>query len=154
MGAAGNEPPAENQALAHQACGFFLDVFGYQKVQNVGQIQSFIQFVFDLHKFMKLEEEAISSWTGFELDGLLVVRVPDDISGLDALVFKRILVCLMEIAEEKLEVSQIVMCVSKNAENQLTALKAFYYAGFELVHPRISRSMEALSGYHYLGQEL
>ncbi|KAL2917975.1 Ornithine decarboxylase antizyme 2 [Polyrhizophydium stewartii] len=77
-------------------------------------------------------------WPGFILDSVLFVKLPALHSWCpEAMNFQDSILALLELAENCLECSRIVVCLDKSLRSLPSVIRTFRIMGFELVHPQI-----------------
>lgn len=81
--------------------------------------------------FLKDGNHFVSLWNGLQVDDNMFVEVPN---GELAAGTRECFVTLLEYAEEKLEMSNIFLCVPKSRNDRGELLRSFMFLGFEVVH--------------------
>jgi len=80
-----------------------------------------------------------TAWRAVVSTNTLFIKVPKSIEWgeNDGFGFKECVVAVMELAEEVLECSNLVVCLEKSRNDLTSLLRAFMFVGFEIVHPSV-----------------
>ncbi|KAJ1917158.1 hypothetical protein H4219_003348 [Mycoemilia scoparia] len=76
-------------------------------------------------------------WHGFIMDNQLFIYIPN-FEGNDR-AFRDCSLALMELAEEALQCTNLVVCMPKALSSTIELVRAFMYTGFEMVSPSVTR---------------
>ncbi|KAJ3219265.1 Ornithine decarboxylase antizyme 1 [Dinochytrium kinnereticum] len=81
----------------------------------------------------------LSSWPAFISKGTLFLKVPNSDCDLvtSGFGFKESVAAVLELAEEVLDCSNVVICLDKGRPDLAQILRAFLFVGFEIVHPSV-----------------
>ncbi|KAI8929904.1 hypothetical protein BC831DRAFT_508780 [Entophlyctis helioformis] len=83
-------------------------------------------------------EAGMMHWPGFIFDSVLFAKLPPASHwNSDADSFNSSILALLELAENCLDCTRVVVCLDKSLFNLPSVLRMFRLIGFELVHPQV-----------------
>ncbi|KAJ3416497.1 hypothetical protein HDV05_001234 [Chytridiales sp. JEL 0842] len=79
------------------------------------------------------------TWSAFISAKTLFIKVPesDTVTAANGFGFKESIVAVLDLADDVLKCSNIVICLEKNRKDLASILRSFLFVGFEMVHPSV-----------------
>ncbi|KAK9687083.1 hypothetical protein K7432_014922 [Basidiobolus ranarum] len=84
----------------------------------------------------KLEDHSINQWLAFIANGTMFLQPPAYENWAEN-EFRETIMSILELAEEFLHCDKLVVCLEKQLPDSPNLIRAFMYAGFEMVHPSV-----------------